>query len=673
MCPDLKRMVSVSFFSFILLSSFVAFADDNSTKNTNAGTETFELDNVTIQAEKDDERFSAELYQYGHPVEVITGEEIEEAGFVDLARAVEVMVPGVFINSRQGRGGWTYSYLHGSDEILWLLDGVPINNPLYGSDWSTTLSINIIDRIEILKGGESVFYGTGARAGVINIITKSVTDETSGEFGAAYGEMDYREVSGHTTDTINKNGFMVFGSYEASDGYQVCDNQAYKDALYTDKKHEVRYDRSTVGGKYRREFDLKGKAVFKAQLRKQQGWFDYPYPQYRTAYNDYEEKIGIINWNHDINKHFSYYLKSYFHTWWGNVTFVDPDGSYSWGFENSNASVWGYEDYGTTITTSTRWGEGHEMIFGLDYRNYWGKEEVMSIPSTDRTHSYAAFASYRPYLFFSPATRLAFSGRYTTTNEDVDVTVWDFSVRTPIIGHTYFRGLVGTSFSLPTLMQLYGDNPSSDTYGNPKLDPEESLNIEAGVGGKWQFAYIDLGYFYQDVEDMILSVTLDNGDSSYKNADGTTQIDGFEIRTGTGVYKGFSLDASATWVNAENKETGKQLERVPEFYGNFNLGYRYLAGKYGADFTTKYIGDVYERGLAPFDDVNYGDYFTADASVFAKFGMQNRHKLTLRMENIFDEEYATRYNRASNDNDEDFLYQQYGLPRNIVLKYSFSI
>jgi vitamin B12 transporter len=635
--------------------------------------ESVAIEDVTVIGKRSVLRYSQDLDLYGHSVEVITGEQIREAGFVDLTKAIQAMVPGIFTSARQGRGGWTYTYLHGSDDILWLLDGVRITNPLYASDWSATLSIHQVERIEVLKGGESVFYGSGARAGVINIITKEVENEITGEAGVSYGEMNYREGYGYVTDTVNGHGFMIFGSYEASDGYQVCDDQSFANAGNAVKDREVGYDRTVIGGKYRKLFDLTGEAVLTMQAQTQQGLFEYPYPQYRYADNDWKEDLVVLNWDHTVNDNFSYYLKSYVHTWWGEVTFLDLNGGYAWG-SASNDAVWGYEDIGVNLSTSTTFGAGHELITGVDYQTYWGEEEVMDVPKTDSTHAYAGFASFRPYLSFFPEARLAAGIRYTATNEDMDSTIWDLSFRTPLWDSYYLRGTMGTSFTLPTLMQLYGTYKSGGTVGNPDLTPEKSQNIDLGLGGQWNFFKAEVGYFYQDVEDMITTTTLTSGPnagaSSYINAKGTTDIDGVEVLVGIGPFNGFSLNLSANWVNAEDKETGEQLERIPEFYTTANLSYRYTDGRFGGDLMTRYTGDVYERGLGSFDDVNYGGFFVADASIFYKFGSKNQHKVTFRVENIFDQDYATRYNRVANPS--EFLYYQHGLPRNIIVGYTYS-
>jgi len=67
-------------------------------------------------------------------------------------------------------------------EILWLVDGVRISNRLYnGTTPLDTIPAQMIERIEILEGGQGLFYGTQAVAGVINVVTRSFTDNTNVE------------------------------------------------------------------------------------------------------------------------------------------------------------------------------------------------------------------------------------------------------------------------------------------------------------------------------------------------------------------------------------------------------------------------------------------------------------------------------------------------------------
>lgn len=629
-----------------------------------------ELEEIVVQARKIEESIPIELGEFGHPLDVITAEQIKDSGFVDLPQILDALVPGFFTSTRAGRGSYTYPSIHGSNTILLTLDGIRINNRLYGNSmesYMNFISVHNIERIEVLKSGESLFYGTEANAGVINIVTKTITDETSGEFGVSYGGYEYMDTYGHVTGRYNGHGLMAFGSAEGWDGYVTCNDAAYAKALNNNGSDTTGYDRKTAGVKYQKTFDLAGKASLNAQAMKQQGGFDYGYPNYKSVFSDWKDDIAILKWDHDVNKNFSYYLKSYAHTWWSEATFMKLDGSYL-----SNAAPWGYDEYGVNLMTSARWGAGHEIISGIDYQRYWGKDDFgMQGFRGDFENVVGFFASLRPYLDFSPKTKLAVGGRYDTTS-GTDSTIWDVSMKTPIVGPTYFRSVANTSFTLPNIQQLYGNSVVSNRLGNPDLDPENSFNVEAGLGGNWRYFNFDAGYFYRGIEDMITTVKLANGYTTYKNVDGKTNIQGTEVSAGIGPFSGWSLMTSACWIKAEDKDTGKQLEKIPEFFAKANLQYRYQGGRFGADFMTRYAGDIYERALSKFDDVKYGNYYIADASAFVKFGKENRHRVTLRVENIFNEDYATRYYSATNANGEAYLYNFDGLPRNVVVGYSYT-
>ncbi|MCI5148792.1 MAG: TonB-dependent receptor, partial [Candidatus Electrothrix sp. MAN1_4] len=611
------------------------------------------------------------LKKLGHNVEVITGEELEAAGFVDLSDALASIVPGIQYSNNQGRGGYNQVRIHGTNEILWLLDGIRVGaiHGSYNVNWSYSLSVHMIDRIEVLEGGESLFYGTGARGGVINIITKEITEEASGQFGTAFGEDKYREVYGHATQTFDGHGLMAFASQESYEGYQVVDDDVYADLGNDYKDRNSGFDRFTGGVKYRKEFDLVGlRSVLNAQYRRHTGYFDYPNPHQRSSRFDWNQDVSSLQWEHDVNNNFSYHMTAYYHRWWADITQQNADGSYFLNYDPVEC-----DDLGLNLNTSTRWGDGHEIVSGLDYRTYWGSFEWFYGHDYDRVSDYALFASYRPYLSFSPDTKLAMSGRYTMTSDDANSFVWDVSAKTPITKNSFIRGSVRTDFSLPTLGQLSGDYVwgSNIFIANPDLEPEESLNLQFGVGGQWQSFNIYAGYFRNEVENLIQNQLIDStggiNTSTYRNVEGETKIDGVEASLGIGPFNGFSFDLTACWTNAEDGDTGEQLEQIAEFNSTGTLKYRYKTGRFGGDLSTSYTGDIYERGLGTFDDVEYGDYFVTDLTAFVTLGNDMKHKVTLRTENIFDEGYANGYAVSSN-----VLYKRNGLGRNVMLGYTYT-
>ena len=94
-----------------------------------------------------------------------------ELGFVDASQALQFLVPGVYLSTQMGAFSYINLALQGSrtSDVLWTVDGVRINNRLYnGTSPADTLPSSMIERMEVLKGGQGVLYGTQAAAGVIN-------------------------------------------------------------------------------------------------------------------------------------------------------------------------------------------------------------------------------------------------------------------------------------------------------------------------------------------------------------------------------------------------------------------------------------------------------------------------------------------------------------------------
>jgi vitamin B12 transporter len=615
---------------------------------------------ITVEGRRIEERLSAELEEYGHQVEIIPGEILEQGGFVDINQALETLVPGLYIATKSGRGDYTNAPLHGSTEILWLLDGVRLNNRLYGQGYLDSISVKMIERIEVVKGGQGLFYGTDSAGGVVNIITKPVTTEISGQVGAFIGDGNYLDAYGHVSNSFGGHGLMAFGSYENWHGYEPFESDVYRRTGNTDPEDRA-YDRTVAGGKYRKELELAGLATLNIHFQRNMGEFDFARPNEKMAVNDRTEDIAFLKWDHDINKAFSYYLKTYIHRWWTDYTRQALDGTYLY-----KDSEWGYQDAGANLMGSWRFG-GHEILLGGDYQNYWARDEVWHIADT-REEVWAGFAQFRPHFAFAPRAQSAMGVRHNKTGGN-EKTIWNISLRTPIVGDTYFRGVVGTSFALPTAEQLYLDEDGS--YGNPDLKPEESFNVDMGFGGKFSIFTWDVGYFYQEIEDAI-SYTADW--VTFENADGKTEVDGFEAQLGVDLTAGFKLFLSGTKVDAHLEDDDAQLEYRPEYTAKCNLSYRHPSTRFGTDLNTRYVGELYSRYTdANGEPVEYGKYYVVDVSGFFRFGKENRHRVTLRLDNVFDEDYTWRlYPTEDVATGETFLYD-YKTPGFLAtLGYSYS-
>ena len=130
-------------------------------------------------------------------ITVITGKDIERRHYTDLTQALRD-VPGITINeyAPAGYNNSNALYINGSNHVAVLIDGVRQN---YAGGTSASLSsamkdLSGIDRIEVLHGSASTLYGSDAKGGVINIITKKAQGMKT-TLGIGYGSYSRQQYS----------------------------------------------------------------------------------------------------------------------------------------------------------------------------------------------------------------------------------------------------------------------------------------------------------------------------------------------------------------------------------------------------------------------------------------------------------------------------------------------
>lgn len=141
-------------------------------------------------------RFSQKLSDVPSAVTVITRGDIQQYGWRTLAEAVR-SVPGFFIHSDR-----TYDYVGArgfarpqdyNSRVLLLIDGQRTNDAVFDMAYVGTeqlIDIDLVDRIEVVRGPGSSVYGGNALFGVINIITRKASQIDGVELGAAYSSFN---------------------------------------------------------------------------------------------------------------------------------------------------------------------------------------------------------------------------------------------------------------------------------------------------------------------------------------------------------------------------------------------------------------------------------------------------------------------------------------------------
>jgi len=174
-------------------------------------------------------------------VSVITAKDIREMGARDLDEVLET-VPGLHV-SRETQGYRPIYTMRGiysgrNPEVLMLINGIPITTLYTGNRgfvWGR-MPINMISRIEVIRGPGSAVYGADAFAGVINLITKAKKEIDGTEVGARLGSFNTYE--GWALHGDKWNGFDMTASLEylATDGQNSivdADAQTAYDKIYS--------------------------------------------------------------------------------------------------------------------------------------------------------------------------------------------------------------------------------------------------------------------------------------------------------------------------------------------------------------------------------------------------------------------------------------------------------
>jgi outer membrane cobalamin receptor len=155
-----------------IIYAAVAFSAATAFENCAQAQTAPSLEEIVVTAKSLEDELPQQLSKYGTRVDVISAAEIKNGGYLDVAGALEALSPGLYISPQNGPFDYVQISLQGSrtTDVLWLVDGIRINNRLYaGTTPLDTLPAGLIERIEVLNGGQALFYGTQAVAGAITL------------------------------------------------------------------------------------------------------------------------------------------------------------------------------------------------------------------------------------------------------------------------------------------------------------------------------------------------------------------------------------------------------------------------------------------------------------------------------------------------------------------------
>src|SRR6266513_1760907 len=205
---------------FVLLSvPAFCFAQD-SARSTNEYGEA-EAESVVVSATRTD----IPLDQSPASVSLISSQDFEQKQIQRVSDALRE-VPGLSVVQTGSPGQLTSVFTRGlrSEHTQVLLDGIPINQGLQGAFNFADLTIDDIDRIEVVRGPQSTLYGPRALAGVIQIFTKQGTGTPGAMVAAEGGSYDTFREWGQSDGKIGNFDYSVGASRLDTDNARPNNN-----------------------------------------------------------------------------------------------------------------------------------------------------------------------------------------------------------------------------------------------------------------------------------------------------------------------------------------------------------------------------------------------------------------------------------------------------------------
>lgn len=624
---------------------------------------------VVVTAPNLEETLPHILSDYGSELSVTTNETISEKIYIDLNQALQMETPGLYLVPRNGPFSYVDIALQGSrtGDVLWLIDGVRINNRLYtGTSPADTLPASMIERIEVLKGGQSLFYGTQAAAGVINVVTRSFSDTPDGSFTIGGDTND-----GVHADALFRDGFgphqvVLWASKDEAEGY---DTYTVSQPSATAKKRG--YNVFSAGAKY--GLDISEDLRLTLSYQHTDAHLDYPGARLtRLSFNDRDEDILTAKLDWTPSEQAQVFLKAYLHDWdsvYSTVNNVPGQPGQTVTLDDS--TYWGYLDQGVSLMARLRPHRGFEYELGYDFQTYEGRDDVLLIAQQSETvHAFIGQVRTTDELF--ETVRLAAGLRHDQTG-GAEKTVWNVSGRWEPSETLFLEGTAGTSFILPSAEQLFGIDPCC-AVGNPDLQPEESLNLNVAIGGTQGPVQWRLTGFGRRIEDLIVDVydRPDFPDGIYSNVDGEVKTIGGEALVTATLAEDLVGRLSYTYTRTRAEGSNQQFDRIPEQFAKGSLAWDPESRPFGASATALWTGDVFST-VAGFGRVNHGDYLVVDLAAYVFLdGADRRHRLTGRLENAFDEDYVSRVGSGLIDlSTQRFLFEARGVPRTLRVSYTY--
>jgi vitamin B12 transporter len=601
------------------------------------------LDPVVITATK----YPLKQSQTGKVLSIIGKEILEKSGGQSLAELLNRQVGIQIIGANNAPGTNQDIYLRGANPgyTLILLDGVPVYDPSNinnGFDLNL-LQLDQIERIEILKGGQSTLYGSDALAGVINIIRKRSASKalelssllSAGSYGTMRGNLSLSGQNDKTYFSAQASGLSSQGFSTAYDqkGNGKFDQDGFGQYNFNGRVEQILLPHLRILGqanyeRYQADIDA---GAFKDDT-------DYTFSSKNLTLNSgllYQRERLRITLQYSRNRN-----ERLFHDDSTNV----PLGA----FAKFQESLYrGSSDFAELYGNVTL-GSKAQLLLGVENRRQNTEQRYLSVsdfgpyrdglnPSDTRTNLFSNYASLN--LQNLGILGLEIGGRGNWHNIFGHQFTYTFNPYL-LFGKDRYKvfGNLSSSFKAPTQYQLFSP------YGNPDLRAENGVNLELGVQwfssdrkSNWRALF-----FAREIKDVIVFSSLSQAPFGIYQNFNTQKDQGIELdgqwQSGkfsfSGNYTYLIGQVNTTLANGRDT-TYNNLIRRPKNALNLQVGYQ-IGKKWSVNLHLRSIGErrdlVFDEASFRSKEVMLDPYTTID--LYQQWQFNPRQTLFLDLKNL---------------------------------------
>lgn len=539
-------------------------------------------------------------------ISVIDEKTIEQSPIVDLPYLL-MKEAGLTVKQTGGYGQTASVFMRGANasHTLFLHDGMRSNIATVASTNIPLFDLTDIKQIEILKGPASVQYGTDAIGGVIQLISKTPTENKIFTTIEAGEHNTYKSILGID---IADDGYyaQIRGQRFETDGDQIISNDDRK-AGFNQKGYSAK-----VGVE-------KEKYGLSAEIKENKGtsdYFSYGSPQ---AY-DFVNHIYNIKGRLNLNKNL---------TW--NTRLSQFEDQYNV-VKASFPSIVNTEQQEIDSNLKWQFTTNQNVLFGVQY-NQTEAEKIAAYVGDDGFNSNNETIGYYVQHQFKNDIFSTQTGVRVEDNQQFGThTVGQIAARYFATPNTSIYTNLGTAFRAPVVGQIISQ--PAWWGGNPDLKPEESVSYELGFDHSLSLGLQVYGSIYQTKIDNLMVSDSSTG-WKYYNLNKAT-LTGSELGL---KWKQDNLFANAeyAYIQPKNDDTDKDAPNRPR--QNFTLSLGWDNGVYG--LTTSLVA----KGSAK-DIQNVPGYATIDMNAY--WQINPYVKVFSNIRNLGDTTYKTAWNNEVN-------------------------